>query len=215
MRSLVFLGALTFASPAFAQLVAPLTTSDGHIACIQGETGIGRPPAWKAVPDARALGGWALAETAGDTTEFHFPICISPQVTALDVDATLRFEPISGMAARSAGIVLRAQNATDYYVVSANALDGSVRIYRMRGGRRAQIAAKEGLTIATGQWHKLQVVLVRNDFEVSLDDVPLLKATDRSLPLPGAVGVWSQSDSLVHFGSLLVQAPTSGASSPR
>ena len=213
MRSLIILALVTAASPACAQLVAPLTTSDGHIACIQGETGIGRPPAWKAVPDPRALGGWALAETAGDTTELHFPICISPQVTALDIEATLRFRPISGTAARAAGIVLRAQNATDYYVVSANALDGSVRIFRMQGGRRAQIAAKT-TTIATGQWHKLQVILVKNDFQVSLDDVPLLKATDRSLPLPGAVGIWSQSDSLVHFGSLLVQAPTSKGKSP-
>jgi hypothetical protein len=209
MRSLIFFVILVLALPAFAQQVAPLTTSDGHIACIQGETGIGRPPAWKAVPDSRALGGWALAETAGDTTDLHFPICISPQVTALDIDATLRFEPISGTVARSAGIVLRAQNATDYYVVSANALDGSVRIYRMQGGRRAQIAAKENLTIATGQWHKLRVILAKDRFEVSLDDAPVLKATDRSLPLPGAVGVWSQSDSVVHFGSLLVAPPPS------
>ncbi len=208
MRSLAFLAALMLASPASAQLVAPLTTSDGHIACIQGETGIGRPPAWKAVPDPQALGGWALAETAGDTTELHFPICILPQVTALDVDATLRFKPISGTVARSAGIVLRAQNATDYYVVSANARDGSVRIYRMQGGRRAQIAAKD-VTIATGQWHKLRVILAKDKFEVSLDDVPVLEASDRSLPLPGAVGIWSQSDSIVHFGSLLVQAPSS------
>jgi hypothetical protein len=207
MRGLIFFVILLLASPAFAQQVAPLTTSDGKIACIQGETGIGRPPAWKAVPDSKALGGWALAETAGDTTELHFPICISPQVAALDIDATLRFEPISGTVARSAGIVLRAQNATDYYVVSANALDGSLRIYRMQGGRRAQIAATT-TTIATGQWHKLRVILIGNDFQVSLDDVSLLKATDRSLPLPGAVGIWSQSDSLVHFGSLLVQAPT-------
>jgi Laminin G domain len=127
---------------------------------------------------------------------------------ALDVDATLRFKPISGTAARTAGLVLRAQNATDYYVVTANALDGSVRIYRMLGGRRAQIAAKD-TTITTGQWHKLRVILVKDSFEVSLDDTQLLKATDRSLPIPGTVGIWSQSDSVVHFGSLLVAPPPS------
>ncbi|HEY6981767.1 LamG domain-containing protein [Reyranella sp.] len=207
MRLLAFLVVLTTAQPAAAQLVAPLTTSDGRIACIQGETGIGRPPAWKAVPDPKALGGWALAETAGDTTELHFPLCISGQTVALDVDATLRFKPVSGTAARSAGIVLRAQNATDYYVVAANALDGSVRLYRMQGGRRAQIAAKE-TAIATGRWHKLRVVLVGDKFQVSLDDTALFTANDGSLKIPGTVGVWSQSDSITHFGSLLVAPPS-------
>lgn len=207
MRCLVLLATLIIAPPAFAQLVAPLTSSDGRVACIQGETGIGRPPAWKAVPDPKALGGWALAETAGDATELHFPLCISAQTVALDVDATLRFKPISGMAARSGGIVLRGQSAADYYVVAANALDGSVRLYRMQGGRRAQIAAKE-TTIETGQWHKLRVVLTGDKFEVSLDDVLLFTANDHSLPLPGTVGVWSQSDSIIHFGSLLVAPPS-------
>ncbi len=207
MRTLVLVAVLMIAPPAFAQLVAPLTTSDGHIACIQGMTGIGRPPGWKAVRDPDALGGWALAETTGDTTDLHFPMCISGQTVALDVDATLRFKPISGTAARTAGIVLRAQNATDYYVVAANALDGSVRLYRMQGGRRAQIAAKD-TTISTGQWHELRVVLVRNDFRISLDRTELFKATDASLPLPGAIGVWTQSDSVVHFGSLVVAPPS-------
>jgi Laminin G domain len=207
MRRLIFLAVLMVVPPAFAQLVAPLTTSDGHIACIQGETGIGRLPAWKAIPDPEALGGWALVETAGDTTELHFPLCISTQTVALDVDATLRFKPISGTAARSAGIVLRAQSATDYYVVAANALDGSVRLYRMQGGRRAQIAAKQ-TNISTGGWHKLQVVLTGDKFQVSLDDTRLFTANDRSLPQPGTVGVWSQSDSVTHFGSLLVAPPS-------
>jgi hypothetical protein len=207
MRLLIFLAVLMAMRPAFSQLVAPLTTSDGRVACIQGETGIGRPPAWEAVPDPQALGGWALTETAGDRTELHFPLCMSGQTVALDVDATLRFKPVSGTVARSAGIVLRAQNANDYYVVAANALDGAVRLYRVQGGRRAQVAAKDA-AIATGRWHKLRVILKGDKFQVFLDDVSLFSATDRTLPVPGTVGVWSQSDSVTHFGSLLVAPPS-------
>ncbi|SKA39228.1 Laminin G domain [Enhydrobacter aerosaccus] len=206
MRLLVFAAVVMLSCPVFAQPIAPLAI-DGRVACVQGMTGIGRPPSWKAIADPDALGGWAISETTGDTTDLHFPLCISTQTEALDIDATLRFKPISGTAARTAGIVLRAQNANDYYVVAANALDGSVRLYRMQGGRRAQLAVKD-TPIATGQWHDLRVVLVGNDFRVSLDRTELFKATDRSLPLPGAVGVWSQSDSVVRFGSLVVGAPS-------
>jgi hypothetical protein len=105
--------------------------------------------------------------------------------------------------------VLRAQSATDYYVVRADAIEGSVRLYRMQRGRRAQIAAKE-VEIASDRWHALRVVVVRDRFEVWLNSAPLFNATDASLMLPGTVGVWSQADSVIRFGSLLV-APAAPA----
>lgn len=205
MRFLLFL-ILLAPLPAAAQMVAPLTTSDGRIACTQGMTGVGRPAVWEAVKDPAALGGWALAETAGDPTDLRFPLCISVQTVARDVDATLRFKPVGGSYARAAGVVLRAQSAEDYYVVRADAVGGSVRLYRMQRGRRAQIAGKD-VAVASDQWHVLRVIAKGADFEVSLDDRPLFTATDRSLPLPGTVGVWSQADSVIHFGSLLVAPP--------
>jgi hypothetical protein len=203
MRCLAFTAALALAFPAAAQQVAPLTTSDGRVACTQGQTGVGMPAIWQAVPDPAALGGWALSETAGDATDLRFPLCISEQTVARDLDATLRFNPVGGRHARAAGLVLRAQSATDYYVVRADAIEGSVRLYRMQRGRRAQIAAKE-VEIASDRWQALRVVLVRDRFEVWLDDAPLFKATDAGLMLPGTVGVWSQADSVIRFGSLLV-----------
>src|SRR6185437_912998 len=72
MRALVLAAALALlAAPAAAQLVAPLTTSDGKIACLQGITGVGRAAQWEAVKDPAALGGWALSETGGDATDLH------------------------------------------------------------------------------------------------------------------------------------------------
>src|SRR6185503_18266958 len=47
LRSLVFGIVLALSWPAAAQLVAPLTTSDGRIACIQGMTGVGRAVQWQ------------------------------------------------------------------------------------------------------------------------------------------------------------------------
>jgi len=203
MRWLVFAALLALSWPAAAQMVAPLTTSDGRIACIQGMTGVGRAVQWEAVREPSAPGGWGLSETAGDATDLRFPLCISQQTVARDIDATLRFKAVGGSRVRAAGLVLRAQSANDYYVVRADALEGSVRLYRVQRGRRAQIAAKE-IEVASDRWHALRVVLVRERFEVLLDETPLFKATDASLMLPGAVGVWSQADSIILFGSLLV-----------
>ena len=203
-RAGLILFATLAVTPAWAQLVAPLTTSDGKIACLQGMTGVGRVTQWQAVQDPVALGGWALSETAGDATDLRFPLCISVQTIARDVDATLRFKAVGGSHARAAGLVLRAQSANDYYVVRAEALEGTVRLYRMQGGRRALIKGQDKADVASDQWHALRVIAKGNSFDVSLDDQPMFKATDGSLPLAGTVGVWSQADSRILFGSLVV-----------
>jgi hypothetical protein len=204
MRSFAFGAVLALLSaPAWAQQVTPLTTSDGRIACTQGITGAGRAAQWEAVRDPEALGGWALSETGGDATDLHFPLCISEQTVARDLDATLRFKAVGGRHARAAGLVLRAQSANDYYVVRADALDGRIQLYRMQRGRRALVAATEA-EVASDRWHALRVILKGATFEVSLDDKPVLKATDASLPRAGTVGVWSQADSVIRFGALLV-----------
>ena len=203
MRFLLTLSALLLSFPASAQLVVPLTTPDGRVACTQGMTGVGRPPSWQPVADPDAPDGWALAETAGDPADLRFPLCISGQTVTRDFDATLRFKPISGTRAQVAGLMFRAQSASDYYVVRANALDNSVRLYRMEKGKRSQLASKEA-PIEAGKWHSLRVIAANERFEVALDGKTLFDVNDRSLPLSGPLGVWSQADSVTRYGSLLV-----------
>ena len=166
-------------------------------------TGVGRPPSWQPVADPDAPDGWALAETAGDPADLRFPLCISEQTVTRDFDATLRFKPISGTRAQVAGLMFRAQSASDYYVVRANALDNSVRLYRMEKGKRSQLASKEA-PIEAGKWHSLRVIAANERFEVALDGKTLFDVTDRSLPQSGPLGVWSQADSVTRYGSLLV-----------
>lgn len=191
------------AIPASAQLLVPLTTPDGRVACTQGKTGIGRPATWQALADPDGPSGWVLTETAADATDSRFPLCINEQAVLRDLDATLRFKPVSGVRERVAGFIFRAQSANDYYVVRVSALDNSVRLYRMEKGKRRQIGAKE-IPVESGQWHSLRVIAINDRFEVMLNGTSLFSATDRTLPQAGPVGVWSQADSVTYYGSLLM-----------
>ena len=150
--------------------------------------------------------GWALVESEPDPTDQRFPLCISERASGRDFDATLRFKPISGSRDQVAGFMFRAQSANDYYVVRANARDGSVRLYRMDKGKRSQLGMKEA-PVTLGQWHSLRVIAVGDRFEVALDGKTLFDVTDRTLMQPGPVGVWSQGDSVTHYGSLLIGPP--------
>jgi hypothetical protein len=207
MRFLLLLFPLLFiALPASAQLVVPLTTPDGRVGCTQGKTGIGRPADWRAVRDADGPDGWVLVESEPDATDQRFPLCISEQASGRDFDATLRFKPVSGSRDQVAGFMFRAQSANDYYVVRANARDNSVRLYRMDKGKRSQLSMKEA-PVELGQWHSLRVIAVSDRIEVALDGKKLFDVTDRTLMQPGPVGVWSQGDSVTHYGSLLIGPP--------
>jgi hypothetical protein len=206
MRLAVALLSIAIAGPAAAQMVVPLTTPDGRIACTQGMTGIGARTAWQVIADPDGPSGWVLAETSADPTDLRFPFCVSEQAVARDFDATLRFKPLSGTRARVGGLIFRAQSGNDYYVVRANSLDNSVRLYRMEKGKRSQLASKEA-AIEADKWHTLRVVAFNDRIEVALDGKPLFDVTDRSLLQAGVMGVWSQADSVTHYGSMLVGPP--------
>jgi len=211
MRSLLLALPLLFATlPASAQLVVPLTTPDGRVACTQGKTGIGRPADWRAVAEPGGPDGWALVESEPDATDQRFPLCISEQAQGRDFDATLRFKIISGSRDQVAGFMFRAQSASDYYVVRVNARDNSVRLYRMDKGKRSQLGTKEA-PVELGKWHSLRVIAANDRIEVALDGKPLFGISDRTLVQAGAIGVWSQGDSVAHYGSLLIGPPPSPA----
>ena len=200
------LASIVVAAPASAQLLVPLTTPDGRVACTQGLTGIGRPASWQALADPEGPSGWVLTETAADPTDSRFPLCINEQAVLRDFDATLRFKPVSGVRERVAGFIFRAQSANDYYVLRVSALDNSVRLYRMEKGKRRGIGGKE-VPVESGKWHSLRIIAIADRFEVMLNGTSLFGATDRTLPQAGPMGVWSQADSITYYGSLLV-SPT-------
>jgi hypothetical protein len=67
-----------------------------------------------------------LAQADPDSTRSRFPVAVLTDVTAADVDLSVRFRPISGRVDQAAGLVWRYQNQDNYYIVRANALEDNV-----------------------------------------------------------------------------------------
>jgi hypothetical protein len=51
----------------------------------------------------------------------------------------VKFKPISGKEDQAGGIVWRAKDANNYYVVRANALEGNVVLYKTVNGTRSSL----------------------------------------------------------------------------
>ena len=123
--------------------------------------------------------------------------------------ATVRFRPISGREDASGGILFRAKDAKNAYLVRANGLEGNLRLYSIKDGNRGQLASVDCDPPAMGAWHELSVVFRGKSMKATLDGKATVEATDDLFLGPGWVGLWTKTDSVTEFDDLSV-APESG-----
>jgi hypothetical protein len=170
--------------------------------------GVGKPGRWVIQADGTNK---VLAQTDPDSTRSRFPVAVVSDVSAADVDLSVRFKPISGRVDQAAGLVWRYQNQDNYYIVRANALEGNVVLYKVEGGKRTDLPVKgEGRTygkksaVPSNQWSILRVVANGRLFEVHFNGSKLYEVEDSTFSTPGKVGVWTKADSVTQFDDLTV-----------
>ena len=152
-----------------------------------------------------------LAQVDPDSTRARFPVAVVSDVTAADVDLSVRFRPVSGRVDQAAGLVWRFQNEDNYYIVRANALENNVVLYKVENGKRIDLPVRgEGRTygkkaqVPSGQWSTLRVVAAGPLFEVHFNATKLYDVEDTTFKQPGKIGVWTKADSVTQFDDLTV-----------
>ena len=169
---------------------------------------VGSPGKWVIQADGSNK---VLVQADADSTRSRFPVAVLSDVTATDVDLSVRFKPISGRVDQAAGLVWRYQNQDNYYIVRANALEDNVVLYKVQGGKRTDLPLKgAGRTygkkteVPAGQWSTLRVVANGALFEVYFNDSKLYEVEDRTFSNGGKVGLWTKADSVTQFDDLTV-----------
>jgi len=170
--------------------------------------GAGKPGKWIVQADGTNR---VLAQTDPDATRARFPVAVLSDVTAVDVDVSVRFKPVSGRIDQAAGVVWRYQNRDNYYIVRANALEDNVVLYKVEGGRRTDLPVKgEGRTygkksdVPSGQWSTLRILANGRLFEVYFNGRKLYEVEDGTFTQAGKVGVWTKADSVTQFDDLTI-----------
>ena len=175
-------------------------------------TGKGRPGSWKVLEDKTAPSAPnVLAQTDADSTGYRFPVCVADGPSAVDVDLSVRFKPVSGSGDQAAGLVWRYRDAENYYIVRANALENNVVLYKVEGGRRTDLPlVGEGRTygkktkVPSGAWSTLAVNVKGSLFAVVFNGTELYEVEDSTFAGPGRIGVWTKADSVTHFDDLML-----------
>ena len=186
----------------------PGQSPTGFVSVVSGE---GHPGDWKIVDDQipplmpasgsnapALLRGHALAQTARDQTDEHFPILLYTNEPFGDFTLTTHFKTVAGIKEQMAGIAFRCQDARNFYVVRASVLGGNLRFYKVVGGMRS-VPVGVDLPIATGVWHELKIQCVGNQIRCFLDGAEPMPAITDSSFTTGKIGYWTKSDSEVHF----------------
>src|SRR5215467_8337637 len=161
-------------------------------------------PKWKFV-----AGQWVRRESGGrqvlaQTVETQpWAVALLEDQKFGDVDASVRFRPVSGNEDASGGIIFRARDGRNYLLVRANALENNLRLYTMVNGRRSQIASARVTEPKLGEWHKIRVVAKGPKIQAYLDDTLLLDHEDKSFAR-GWVGLWTKADSVTEFADLAI-----------
>jgi hypothetical protein len=188
-----------------------------------GLTGQGRPGAWQVQTASDAAEGrQVVVQTDADSTNYRFPVLVYDGAVAVNVDLSVRFEPVSGRVDQAAGLVWRYLDADNYYVVRANALEDNVVLYKVEEGQRRDLAVR-GMGRSYGVkapvpddgWSTLRVTATGPLFEVYLNGAKLFEVEDPTLTRPGKVGLWTKADSVTRFDDLRVAVLDSpGAARP-
>jgi hypothetical protein len=151
-----------------------------------------------------AAGKWERRKSGGTTVLAQtaetqpWAVAILEDKKLADVDVTVRFRPISGKEDASGGIIFRAKDAKNYYLVRANGLEDNFRLYTMKDGSRSQIASTKVEAPKLGDWHTMRVAAKGSKIQAYLDGKLQIDHDDKTYS-EGYIGLWTKADSVTEF----------------
>ncbi len=152
-------------------------------------------PTWKAYE-----GQWQFnnGELLQSSTSDSFPVILREDKSFADVDIQVSFKPISGNIDASGGIVFRAKDKDNYYIVRANALENNYRLYTFVNGARHELASAKVTPPTLNNKHQMRVVAKGDHIQAYLDGALQIDYHDSTYKT-GFTGLWTKADSVTAF----------------
>jgi len=163
----------------------------------KGETGD-----WKVIADQTAPSQPnALAQSAKNSGS-TFNLTLVDGTAYKDLELSVKMKALAGKEDQGGGLVWRAKDAKNYYVVRYNPLEDNYRFYKVEKGKRIELQSAD---IKLGQgWHTLTVSMKGDRIECLLDGKKLIEAKDSTFGEAGKIGLWTKADAQSHFDVLTV-----------
>ncbi|MCB4781195.1 MAG: DUF1080 domain-containing protein [Sulfurovum sp.] len=153
------------------------------------------------------VGKWSFVNGVlkQSATSHTFDVILYQKQKFSDVDVSVDFKPISGRIDASGGIIFRAEDRDNYFIVRANALENNFRLYAFKDGYRHQIATARVKTPSIAKIHTIRVVAKGDHIQAYLNGKLYIDHIDNSFS-SGYVGLWTKADSITEFDNLKISA---------
>jgi hypothetical protein len=171
-----------------------------------GVTGRGTSK-WEVIEDRTAPSGRRVLRQSGEAT-FCWAAKVDEKIR--NGFAEVKLKPIAGKEDQAGGLIWRFQDASNYYLVRANALEDNVVLYKTVDGKRSSLQVKGRMfgygvdaDVPQGKWSTLRVEFDGNLFTVFFQGQKLFQVEDATFREAGAVGLWTKADSVTLFDDFI------------
>lgn len=163
----------------------------------------GRPAGeWKVFHSERARSSTqVLAQVQSKGADHAYKMLLINDTEAANVEVEVAFLPVGGKAELGAGVIWRAADDRNYYLLRASAVEQNIRLYRVVKGVQ-QLVESRSQTISLKSWHRLRVRTEGCEIAISYDGRELLHLCDRTFQ-SGRIGLWTRSDAVTYFDDLI------------
>jgi hypothetical protein len=176
------------------------------------------PESWTATLTGKGDSKWTVEsdETAPSKSKIlkqsgraTYPLLLKNDTNIRDGFIEVKFKAVAGSQDRAAGVVWRARDANNYYIVRANALEDNFVLYKTVNGVRSalDIVGRKGgygvsVPVPANTWHTLRIEFEANRFKASFNGKQLFEVDDSTFTDAGMVGLWTKADSVTLFDQM-------------
>ena len=165
----------------------------------------GRPAGeWKIlITDRAKSASQVLAQLQPKGTDQTHKLLLLEGTESTNIDVEVSYLAVAGKADLGGGLLWRAKDDRNYYLLRASLVEQKIRLYRVVNGVQQIVKQIDRPLPATG-WHKLRIVQRGCEMKALFDEAVLFRACDTTYP-SGRIGLWTKADAVTYFDDLTLK----------
>ena len=157
---------------------------------------------WKITADETAPSKGQVLAQAAKSSSATFNLTLVEETHYQNFELAVKMKAIAGDVDQGGGLVWRARDKVNYYIVRYNPLEDNLRVYKVVDGARTQLGSTD-IDSPSG-WHEIRVTLKGDHIECYFDGKKSLDLKDSTFKEAGKVGLWTKADAQTYFDDLVV-----------
>ncbi len=165
----------------------------------------GRPAGeWKIlITDRAKSASQVLAQLQPKGTDQTHKLLLLEGTESTNIDVEVSYLAVAGKADLGGGLLWRAKDDRNYYLLRASLVEQKIRLYRVVNGVQQIVKQIDRPLPATG-WHKLRIVQRGCEMKALFDEAVLFRACDTTY-ISGRIGLWTKADAVTYFDDLTLK----------